>query len=268
MPAFFRNDVGIQFSLSSSAPAICGPPSSTARQCGSRCQLSLRMVFILVLPAASDPTMSSASFFPDQPCLALSVNICGSRECSNPAPALTILLYAAALSVDRGQEWKRCCWQVRPMPRRCWKQETTVAPRIPAMVEISSSREGTWNTASTPATSSAFSPIGRREMTNVAFSLANSGPTLGCCHGAFGIGQNGHTVRRSCNAFRMAFRQGQFWRACFWANTHGPARRRERRARSPANQQLSGDVVANHKPDARAFERFGRARRPKLSFWA
>ncbi len=126
------------------------------------------------------------------------------------------------------------------------------APMQPTIEAISSSRDGIFDTASTPARSRAVSPIAPPRISNFLLSLAKSSADLGRCHGVFGIGENGHARQESAMRCDTAYPRGRSWRACSWqhARTRPP---RGTRAQVLHLGNRETDVVGNH-DDARAFE--------------
>ena len=137
------------------------------------------------------------------------------------------------------------------------------APMQPTMEAISSSRDGISDTALTPATSRAFSPIAPPRITNFSFSLAKSSSNLGRSHRVLGIGQNGHTRQEVSNACAWLTLKGDFGEPVF-GNTHRPPLRVHARA-GPAFQQLS-DRRSGQPQRRQSFQRSGRVRRPTVLF--
>ena len=126
------------------------------------------------------------------------------------------------------------------------------APIMPAMVAISSSRDGIFDTASTPARSRAFSPIAPPRISNFLFVLGEVLGNLGSCHRVFRVGQNGHTRQKLTHALAGFAFQGDLGEPVL-GDTHGTTRFTSTSAQVLHVSNRETRVVGNHY-NARAFK--------------
>mmetsp|Transcript_293 Transcript_293/g.379 ORF Transcript_293/g.379 Transcript_293/m.379 type:complete len:229 (-) Transcript_293:497-1183(-) len=183
-PAFFRTTSNSVFSSSAAPPASPPAAMTTAPPAaGSMPYSSFRMVFSSCASSRVRPTMLSASAFRSAIVSALSVYSVCVPTCGRMPDASHSVPTAYAASAFSSMVERMLAMLLAGAPIAPAMLEAG-APSMPAMVAISSSRDGIFDTASTPARSRAFSPIAPPRISNFLFSLAKSSATLAAATGS------------------------------------------------------------------------------------